>query len=283
MKSMVEKRNAVNMEWRNIYRGIIMGISDLIPGVSGGTIAVILGIYDRLLEAISGFFSKEWKKHIGFLIPLGIGVGSALLLLSKVIDYLLTHYFAPTQFFFMGLIIGILPILFKQVDVKHNFKASHVIILVIAAAGVASMAFFSPDKSGEPITSLGSMLTIVGLFLAGWLGSMAMLLPGISGSFILLLLGVYPTAINALSTLNIPIAAVIGSGVIVGFIVSSKAIRYLLANFEHTTYAVIIGLVIGSIAVVFPGIPNGAGLIISSILTFIAGFSVVTLISAKSR
>lgn len=271
------------MEWKNIYRGIVMGISDLIPGVSGGTIAVILGIYDRLLDAISGFFSKEWKKHIGFLVPLGIGVGAALLLLSKLIDYLLSHYFEPTQFFFLGLIIGILPLLIKQVDVKRNFKAQHVVLLIIAAALVASMAFFSPDKMGEPITSLSSVLTGVGLFLAGWLGSMAMLLPGISGSFVLLLLGVYPTAINALSTLNFPIIAVIGAGVIVGFIFSSKAIRYLLAHFSHMTYAVIIGLVIGSIAVVFPGLPTSIGFILSSILTFIAGFSVVTILSTQSR
>lgn len=87
------------MEWKNLYRGFVMGISDLIPGVSGGTIAVILGIYDKLLTSISGFFSKDWKRHIRFLFPLGLGMLSAILLLSRVIEYLLINYHEPTQFF----------------------------------------------------------------------------------------------------------------------------------------------------------------------------------------
>src|SRR5699024_5672036 len=88
------------MEWKNIYRGLLMGASDVIPGVSGGTIAVLLGIYDRLIAAINGFFSKEWKKHLTFLIPLGIGMATAVLLLSRVIEWLFNHYPAPTNFFF---------------------------------------------------------------------------------------------------------------------------------------------------------------------------------------
>lgn len=87
------------MEWRNIYKGFLMGISDLIPGVSGGTIAFLLGIYDRLLTSINGIFSKDWKKHIGFLFPLALGMGVTILLFSRVIKFLLANYFAPTQFF----------------------------------------------------------------------------------------------------------------------------------------------------------------------------------------
>lgn len=102
------------MEWKNIYRGFFMGISDLIPGVSGGTIAFILGIYDDLLASISGFFSRHWKKHIGFLLPLAIGIGAALLSLSRVMEYLLKNHYAPTQFFFIGLIVGVLPFIAKK-------------------------------------------------------------------------------------------------------------------------------------------------------------------------
>lgn len=88
------------MEWRNIYRGLLMGATDLVPGISGGTIAVLLGIYDRLIAAISGIFSKEWKKHIGFLIPLGLGMVIAIFLLASLIEWLFEHYPGPTQFFF---------------------------------------------------------------------------------------------------------------------------------------------------------------------------------------
>ena len=107
---------------------------------------------------------------------------------------------------------------------------------------------------------------------------MAMLLPGISGSFVLLILGVYTTAINALSTLNIPIIVVIGAGVIVGFVVSSKGIRYILHRFPIMTYAMIIGLISGSVFVIFPGLPS-SGTLVSCIITFIIGLFVSSIFS----
>ena len=163
------------MQWRNLYRGFFIGITDLIPGVSGGTIAFLLGIYDELLTSISGFFSRNWKKYIGFLLPLGIGIGVTLLLFSRVIEYLLKNYYAPTQFFFLGLIIGILPFLTKQVNVKKDFKFIHLLVLLIVATALASLAFINPIDD-TPITKLTSS-NALGLFLAGWAGSMAMLLP----------------------------------------------------------------------------------------------------------
>ena len=270
------------MEWKNLYRGMIMGVTDLIPGVSGGTMAVVLGIYDRLLEAISGFFSKEWKRHLGFLVPLGIGVVIALLSLSRLIDYLLKEYFEPTQFFFIGLIIGVIPFLIRHSEAKRYFTTRHIIALIIAAVLVASMAFIKTDTSAEPIESL-TILSAIGLFLSGWLASMAMLLPGISGSFILLLLGVYSTAIRALSTLDLPFIAVIGAGVVFGFIMSSKGIRYMLSHFHHMTFAVIIGLIIGSIAVVYPGVSGDIATNIISALTFVAGLLLTLAFGAKSN
>ena len=269
------------MQWRNLYRGFFMGISDLIPGVSGGTIAFILGIYDELLISISGFFSRNWKKHIGFLLPLGIGIGVALLSLSRVIEYLLENHYMPTQFFFIGLIIGVLPFIAKQAGVKRNFKIGHFLLIIIVGALLASMAFIKPLDS-TPITELTGS-NAIGLFFAGWLGSMAMLLPGISGSFILLLLGVYSTAIGALSNLNIPIIAVIGAGVIVGFIVSSKVIGYLLMHFTHGIFAVIIGLILGSLFVVYPGLPLDGTEIIMSGLALIAGLLVASILSSPSN
>ncbi|WP_062107156.1 DUF368 domain-containing protein [Bacillus niameyensis] len=257
------------MEWKNLLRGFIMGTTDLIPGVSGGTVAFVLGIYDRLLASISGFFSRDWKKHIGFLFPLALGMGVALVLLSKGIDYLLEYHEKPTQFFFMGLVIGVLPFIMKQADVKRNFSARHYIALIIIAILLASLGFLQTNENADPITTL-NIATIIGLFFSGWLASMAMLLPGISGSFVLLLLGVYSTAINALSTMNIPVILTIGAGVIVGFVVSSKAIQYLLSHFQHLTYALIIGLIIGSIFVIYPGIPSGRGIILS-LITFLIG------------
>ena len=270
------------MEWKNIYRGILMGISDLIPGVSGGTIAFILGIYDRLLEAISGFFSREWKKHLGFLIPLVIGVGVTLLLFSRVIEFLLEHHYEATQFFFMGLILGVIPYIMKQAEVKQNFTKRHFAVLILIGIALASTAFIGTNEDVAPIEQLNVPVFFT-LFFSGWLASMAMLLPGISGSFILLLLGVYTTAINALSTLNIPVALAIGAGVIVGFIVSSKAIRYLLENFTYVTYAAIIGLILGSLFVVFPGFASDTMTLVTSLITFTVGLVFTLLFSSPKK
>ncbi|WP_394120807.1 DUF368 domain-containing protein [Planococcus donghaensis] len=270
------------MEWKNIYRGILMGISDLIPGVSGGTIAFILGIYDRLLESISGFFSRDWKKYLGFLVPLGIGIVITLLLFSRVIEYLLEQHYEATQFFFMGLIIGVVPYIMKQAEVKKNFTARHLVILLVIGAALAVTAFIPTEEDLAPITSLTLPIFFL-LFFSGWLASMAMLLPGISGSFILLLLGVYSTAINALSTLNIPVALAIGAGVIVGFIVSSKAIQYLLEHFTYVTYAAIIGLILGSLFVVFPGFSADPTTLITSLVTFALGLLFTLLFSSPKK
>lgn len=110
------------MKWKNIYRGLVMGGTDVIPGVSGGTIAVLLGIYDQLIAAINGIFSREWKKHLGFLIPLGIGIVIAIFTVARVMEWLLIHHPKPTFYFFLGLIIGVLPLLLNVADARRHLR-----------------------------------------------------------------------------------------------------------------------------------------------------------------
>lgn len=260
------------MKWKNIYRGLMMGASDVIPGVSGGTIAVLLGIYDQLITSISGIFSKDWKKHLGFLIPLGIGMAAAVLLLSRVIEWLFEHYPGPTKFFFLGLIIGILPYLFQQANVKHTFKVKHYILLVAGAILISMMVFLQPHE-GAIITDR-SMSTYILLFFSGMAGSAAMILPGISGSLVLLIIGVYTTVISAISNLQLDVLAVVGLGIICGILLVSKIIHFFLEHYRVATFALIIGLVIGSIVVVFPGWPGGISMVLLSIVTFAVGLLV---------
>lgn len=277
----VEKGAELQMfDWRNVFRGMAMGTSDIIPGVSGGTIAVLLGIYDQFINAISGITTREWKKHVPFLLTLGLGMISAILILSHAVEWLLVEYPEPTNFFFLGLIAGILPFLLKEANSHGTFKTKHIVVFLFGAVLVASMAFFKPVEVGNPIETL-TLMSIIGLFLAGASASMAMLLPGISGSFILLIMGVYHTAINAITSMNLPIIFVIGSGIAFGFIFSSKGIRFLLASFPLLMYALILGLVFGSLFVVFPGLT----LILSNILlssgTFILGLVVAIWLGNK--
>lgn len=269
------------MRWSNIYRGMIMGATDLIPGISGSTIAIGLGIYEDLLSAISGIFSRDWQRHLGFLIPLGIGMGAALLSLSRVIDFLLEHHPVPTYFFFLGLIVGVLPLLFRRADARRTFTPLHVVVVIISAVIIASMTFMNPDRTVEPITAL-TFTTGTALFFSGWLASMAMLLPGISGSLILLVIGVYPTAIHALSTLNLPLILVIGAGVGIGFIVSSKVIHHLLVNHTQITYAAIIGMIFGSVVVIYPGWAESTVMIVS-FLTFLSGLGLMLYFGRRDK
>lgn len=259
------------MEWKNIYRGFVMGATDVVPGVSGGTIAVLLGIYDRLIAAINGIFSKEWKSHLSFLIPLGIGMVAAIFTLARLMEWLLIHHPGPTFFFFLGLIIGVLPLLLREADVKSAFQGKHFAILVIGAILIGLLVFLN-DEEGAIIVERSFSIYIL-LFFSGFLGSAAMVLPGISGSFMLLVIGVYTTVIGAISNFHFDVIIVTGAGIAVGIVVMSKVINYFLTHFRTTTFAAIIGMVIGSIVVIFPGWPTSILLGFVSILTFAAGLT----------
>ncbi|CAM4453083.1 DUF368 domain-containing protein [Paenibacillus tarimensis] len=270
------------MEWRNIIRGVVMGISDLIPGVSGGTMALALGIYKQLLEAINGIFSRSWKQHFAFLIPLGIGILAAVFTLSGLMEWLLEHHPKPTFFFFLGLILGIIPLLLRKIEYKKSFRASHYLLIAIAAVLVALTAFAREDGLDTAIKTFTTGDYIF-LFFAGWLASSAMILPGISGSFVLLLLGAYPTVIGALSDRNLLVIGVVGCGVVIGILVMSRLIHFLLAHYTAGTYAVIIGMVVGSIVVVFPGFTSHIGTLVICLVTLIIGYGCSLLIGRFDR
>lgn len=259
----------------------MIGASDVVPGVSGGTIALLVGIYERLIEAINGLLTKEWKKHVIFLIPVGIGMAIAILTLSHLLSWLLEVFPQPTFFFFLGLIFAIIPTLMVEADYKENFGLPHYVFLLIAAVAVAATGFVGEDEAAV-MTNLttGDYLF---LFIAGWLASSAMILPGISGSMVLLLMGVYVTVIDAIKTFNLPVIFVVGFGIVIGLLLTSKLIRFLFQHFRTSTYAVVTGFVVGSIFVVYPGWPNDVLLMVICVLTFICGFALAYSLGKAER
>ncbi|MBA8779700.1 DUF368 domain-containing protein [Staphylococcus schleiferi subsp. coagulans] len=263
----------------NIPRGFAMGISDLIPGVSGGTIALLLGIYDDFIASVSGVFSKHFKKSILFLLPIIIGMALAIGILSSVINYLLATHLVPTMFFFFGLILGIIPFLLRISHYKKKYKIQHWVIMGVAIIALALMAFFKGDTSHAAPSYIDlSLPMLIKYFIAGVCASSAMLLPGISGSFILLLFGVYSTVTYSISEIvrfnfeALPVILMVGMGIVVGFLIASKVITYLLKHYTYLTYAAILGLVIGSLFSVFPGLPNQGLTWLASIITLLLGF-----------
>lgn len=267
-------------KWINILKGFAMGTSDLVPGVSGGTIALLLGIYNQFIASISGIFSRRFWPSFTFLIPIIIGMLLAMGSLNNLFNYLLSQHHIPTMFFFGGLIIGIVPYLLKISNYKTSFTTKHYMMVI---AGIAILIVITLMNNGDK--HAGETLTlstglIIKYFIAGMCASSAMLLPGISGSFMLLVFGVYGTVMLAISEVvklnftGLPILLAVGFGVLAGFIISSKIIQYFLTHHKLMTFALIIGFVVGSLFAVFPGLPTNIVMWFVSLVVFIIGFIV---------
>ncbi|EJP1231159.1 DUF368 domain-containing protein [Staphylococcus aureus] len=267
-------------KWINILKGFAMGTSDLVPGVSGGTIALLLGIYNQFIASISGIFSQRFWPSFTFLIPIIIGMLLAMGSLSNLFNYLLSQHHIPTMFFFGGLIIGIVPYLLKISNYKTSFTTKHYMMVIagIAILIVITLMNNSDKHAGETLTLSTGL--IIKYFIAGMCASSAMLLPGISGSFMLLVFGVYGTVMLAISEVvklnfaGLPILLAVGFGVLAGFIISSKIIQYFLTHHKLMTFALIIGFVVGSLFAVFPGLPTNIVMWFVSLVVFIIGFIV---------
>lgn len=271
-------------------RGVLMGSADIVPGVSGGTIALITGIYAHLVEAISkirfGFVKPLFKGDFNgfltqlfdeidfkFFIPLVLGIGVAFLTLAKVVTYCMDTYTAWTYSFFLGLIIASAVILFRKLN-EINLKN-----LLFALIGAILTFIF---VSLNPIAANHSLLII---FISGMIAICAMILPGISGSFLLLLLGQYKYMLNALHQLHFTEIIVFVVGAVIGILGFSKILNYLLKNHEEVTMAFLIGVMLGSLKVPGVEILNSAGLnfagLFPCIIVAIIGFAIIIILETR--
>lgn len=240
-----------------MIKGFIMGIANIIPGVSGGTLALTLGIYEEFIQALSHFFTKI-KENVKFLLPIVIGIGLSILSMSRVIDYSYEHFPIPTTMFFMGLVMGGVPLLTKKVKGQKAMKqVSSYIIMAITFAIVILLALSEQlfDISLKAnLTNINSG-GYVALFLVGVIAAATMVIPGVSGSLVLMLLGYYYPILKVVKSLtkfqnlpqNILIAGVFGIGVLFGIVLISKLIEFLLSKFEAKTYFGVLGFIFASI------------------------------------
>ena len=262
-------------------KGIAMGIANAIPGVSGGTIAVITKIYDELLESITPNIKKLIKK-MPFLLPVGIGMIIGILLAAKVLAFLFETYNVPTQLFFMGIILGSMPMIYQEAIREKKLQPINIIPFLIGAGIMIGMFFIRTDN----ISSVDSSLTVgnaVLFVLAAFLAAVAMIIPGISGALVMKILGAYDAAIMALNDMNIPVILLFAVGAIVGIFVAAKVISMLLKKFRKETYCIIAGLIIGSVPSVFPSGFRFDAQGIVGIILLVVGLAVPTLSELPSK
>ena len=229
------------------FKGFLFGIANLIPGVSGGTMAVVTGIYEKLINSISNIF-KQFKKSIIFLLIFAVGLLLAIFLGSKGLDYCLDNFYFPTCTLFLGLVLGGLPILMKEVKHKSSFLN---FILILLGLGLVIGLLYLPISYHDGDLQVVDYFILAGV---GFIASVAMIIPGLSGMMIFKLFGYYDKLIDTLSNLtkmdllidNITLLAPVGFGIIIGLFTAAKVIGFLFKRYKTQSYFVIIGFVIGS-------------------------------------
>lgn len=249
----------------NLLRGIVLGIANVIPGVSGGTMAVILGIYDKILACVS---IKRLRQNLFFILTVGAGAVLGILGFSKVVTYLYDHFFEQTCFAFIGLILGSIPMIFGRAR-GEKLRLSSVLAFLLALAAMLAISFVREDGITQTIIMSLDVGTFCWLFFAGALSAFAMILPGISGSFVMLVLGCYATVIAAISDFNFVILLPVGLGILVGFVAGAKLVEHLLKRFPNETYSAILGLVVGSLFPLYPGLQASWGSVLSILIMMV--------------
>ena len=238
---------------KNFLCGILIGISNAIPGVSGGTMAVILNMYDKILEAVS---ISNWRRHKRFLAVFSSGMVVGIVGLSKVIIPLRENHPMILGFSFIGLIIGSLPLIFYHCKSSDGaIKPFNVLLGVVAFLSMVVMSFINKGELIAQSSAFQSIDIKMALFLifSGILGSIAMIIPGISGSLVMLLIGTYTTVMESIAKFNFPVICLTGIGVLIGLAIGFKGIKIALDVFPQAMYFIILGLVAGSIFPVYPG------------------------------
>ena len=239
---------------KTITKGFVVGATMLVPGVSGGTTAIILGIYTRLVKAVADL-RANFKASLIFLVLFAFGGGLGILIAARPLDHLVKTYTMPTMFFFMGVVLAGIPIMLREAKIKRDFHWSYLIYTAIGIGLIALMAIFKTDETSATMSAnLGSILM---LFAAGFIAAIALVLPGISFSYFMLLLGLYDEMLLAIKSLYLPFLIPLGIGLIVGILTTTKVLERLMDRYPTPTYLIIMGFMLGSLVQVFPGIPSG--------------------------
>ncbi len=273
---------------KSFLKGMVIGIANVIPGVSGGTMMVAMGIYDKLIHCITHLFS-ELKKNILFLLPIIVGMGVAIVASSFTIEKMFQLYPFQTSLLFAGLVLGGLPAMWKNVKGK-KVEIGHVVAFLLFFGVVVVMALMGGNEGNAADLSF-SVVNVLKLFVVGVIAAATMVIPGVSGSMMLLLMGYYNPILSAINSFlealvsfdmdgilkGFGILFPLGIGVVVGVFAIAKVIEIIFAKFPMYAYWAIIGLIVASpIAILAMGSFSAitAFGVITGIVALAAGFVV---------
>ena len=258
----------------NMIKGLFVGASMLIPGVSGGSMAMILGIYDKLISSVSSFF-KHKKQSAIILGTFVLGAGIGILLFAKPLLYLTDTFTFPMMYLFMGAVVGSIPMIYKKAEVKKISLS--VIVYTLIGMLIIFLISFIPEELFAVNLNIGIVDCLL-LVVAGIVAAVALVLPGISVSYMLLVLGMYEETMRAIDEFYLPYLIPLGIGVLLGIALTTKTLEKAMNTYTAPTYLIILGFVIASVIQVFPGIPSGFSIIIS-IITFLMGYFIIRRLS----
>ena len=274
-----------------ILKGVMMGVANIIPGVSGGTMAVSMGIYDKIIHAATHIIS-EFKKSMKLLLPIVVGMLIGIVVLARILEYMFARVPFQTNMLFVGLIVGGLPAITKKVKGK-TIRLGHILVCVLFFAVVAGLAMLG-EQEGTAADLSFNVVNIVRLFGVGIVVSATMVIPGVSGSMMLMLMGYYNPVLNTINDFidslvgfNVPgildgckVLVPFGIGVVVGIVAIAKLIEIIFQKFPEHAYWAIIGLIVASPVAIF--LMNNMGVItVVSVLTGVVSLAVGVFISLK--
>lgn len=273
---------------KKLLQGMVVGIANIIPGVSGGTMMVAMGLYDKLIHAIT-HLKSEFKESLKLLVPIFLGAAIAIVALSRLFEFLLTNYPIPTNFAFCGLIAGSLPFIFKKVK-GHAVSVGKGVCFVIFFAVVILMAVMGETSGNAADVSFG-FINVAKLLVVGIIAAATMVIPGVSGSMMLMLLGYYDTILKTINKFMDALIAFdiqdilvqcgilipFGIGVILGIFLIAKLIEFIFSKAEIHAYYAIIGLILASpIAILLKTDWSDFSvlMLVTGIITFVLGWFV---------
>jgi putative membrane protein len=240
----------------NIKNGIILGIANLIPGLSSASIAEFLGIYAHIIKVIEEIFSFKFKpknkQSIKYLLELLLGMLTGFFLFAQIIRFLLVYCYDPTVLFIIGLIIGTIPILLRSAS-EYKVKYQDILICLITFLIIVFLPNAHALSQTQEIITKISLFKYIYLFFCGIISALVIIMPGVSVAFILVLLGCYHILLFGITTFHLPILIIFMLGFILGLFFCNRVIEFLLNKFFIITYYIILGLVLGSIIKIWPG------------------------------